>query len=173
MSSTHIEPLITPTRSLERVIRSLIGWLAWGAILIAPPVARIALAVPFLKSGLTKWSGWFIISPTADFLFESMFQLHLFGSTYSFPCPDVLAHFDAVGEVALPLLLIAGLATRFSALGLLLMTGVIQLTVPAGWANFHLPWAALALSIIALGPGPLSVDHAIERWTRRQTASSA
>ena len=63
-------------------------------------------------------------------------------------------------------LLVIGLATRFSALGILVMTGVIQLVVPEGWANFHLPWAALAVAIIALGPGTLSLDHLID--TQRQ-----
>ena len=44
----------------------------------------------------------------------------------------------------------------------------IQLTVPDGWANFHLPRASMALASIALGPGPLSLDRAIgmvaKRW---------
>jgi putative oxidoreductase len=66
----------------------------------------------------------------------------------------------------LPVLLVIGLATRFSALALLVMTGVIQLVVPEGWANFHLPWAGLALAIIALGPGALSLDHLLERLPR-------
>jgi len=51
----------------------------------------------------------------------------------------------------------------FAALGLLLMTSVIQLVVPDGWANFHLPWAAMAIAIIALGPGLLSLDRLIDR----------
>jgi len=42
------------------------------------------------------------------------------------------------------------------------MTGVIQLVVPDGWANFHLPWAAMAIAIVALGAGPLSLDHLVE-----------
>jgi len=47
------------------------------------------------------------------------------------------------------------------------MTGVIQLVVPEGWANFHLPWAALATAIMALGPGKLSLDHlAASLWPR-------
>lgn len=64
------------------------------------------------------------------------------------------------------MLLVIGLATRFSALGILIMTGVIQLVVPEGWANFHLPWAALAVAIIALGPGTLSFDHLISALYR-------
>jgi putative oxidoreductase len=78
----------------------------------------------------------------------------------------VFAYLDSIAEIVLPVLLVIGMATRFSALGLLVMTGVIQLVVPEGWANFHLPWAGLALAIIALGPGPLSLDHLLERWPR-------
>jgi putative oxidoreductase len=133
------------------------------ALVIAPPLLRIALAVPFFKSGLTKWSGFFDLSPAAVFLFEEEFKLHIFGQTYDFPIPTVLAWFDGLAEIVLPVLLLLGLATRFSALGLLVMTGVIQLVVPEGWANFHLPWAALAIAIVALGPGPLSLDNLIDR----------
>ncbi len=39
------------------------------------------------------------------------------------------------------------------------MAGVIRLVVPEGWSNFHLPWAAVAADLIALGPGSLSIDH--------------
>lgn len=153
-------------------LRRLCGGLTRGAALLAPIAARSALAIPFLRSGLTKWSGWFSVSPVADALFESIFKLHLFGHQYGFPMPVVLAHLDAVAEIALPMLLIVGLATRFSALGLLIMTGVIQLTVPSGWANFHLQWAALALTLVALGGGPLSIDYAIEQWVSTHHPSS-
>ena len=57
-----------------------------------------------------------------------------------------------VAEVGLPVLLIVGLGARYAALGLLIMTGVIQLTFPEGWANFHLYWASLALAILSSGP---------------------
>jgi putative oxidoreductase len=52
------------------------------------------------------------------------------------------------------------------ACGLLLMTGIIQLVVPDGWVNFHLYWAAIALAIMALGGGPLSVDRLIVMFFR-------
>lgn len=155
-------------RLLADWIHSLIGWLAWVATFAAPPLLRAALAVPFLKSGLTRWTGFLSLSPVAQYMFESMFQLHFFGHTYPFPAPDVVAYIDAVAEIALPGLLIIGFATRFAALGLLIMTTVIQLTVPTGWANFHLPWAALAVAIMALGPGALSLDWLIERGLMRR-----
>jgi len=151
---------------VENVVRDVRDWLARVAQVVAPPVLRIALAVPFFKSGLTKWDGFLSLSPAAAFLFEDEFKLHIFGQAYDFPLPTMFAYLDSVAEIVLPVLLVIGLATRFSALGLLVMTGVIQLVVPEGWANFHLPWAGLALAIIALGPGTLSVDHLLEELPR-------
>jgi putative oxidoreductase len=145
--------------SLVDVVRDLVERLAQTARVVAPPVLRIALALPFFKSGLTKWDGFLSLSPAASYLFEDEFKLHVFGHAYDFPFPAVFAYFDGIAEIVLPLLLILGFATRFSALALLIMTGVIQLVVPEGFANFHLPWAALAVAIMALGPGKLSLDH--------------
>jgi len=149
-----------------KTIRSIIDALTPVATAVAPPLLRVALAVPFFKSGLTKWDGFFSLSPAAAFLFEEEFKLHIFGAAYDLPAPEILALFDGITEIVLPVLLVLGFATRFSALGLLIMTGVIQLVVPEGWANFHLPWAALAVAIIALGPGPLSLDYLIDRHVR-------
>src|SRR5260370_5323912 len=147
---------------VESAVRDVVEWLARVAQIVAPPVLRIALAVPFCKSGLTKWDGFLSLSPAAAFLFEDEFKLHIFGQAYDFPLPTTFAYLDSVAEIVLPVLLVIGLATRFSALGLLVMTGVIQLVVPEGWANFHLPWSGLALAIIALGPGALSLDYLLE-----------
>jgi putative oxidoreductase len=140
---------------------SVVRWLAVVTQIVAPPLLRLALAVPFFKSGLTKWDGFLALSPKAIFMFSDMFKLHLFGHAYAFPVPAVFAWADGLAEIVLPILLVIGLATRFSALGLLVMTGFIQLVVPEGWANFHLPWAALAVAIIALGPGKFSLDYLI------------
>lgn len=142
------------------------NWLAQVATIIAPPILRIALAVPFFRSGLTRWDGFLSLSPSTAYLFEEEFKLHLFGGAYGFPAPLVVAHLVGSAEIVLPILLVLGLATRFTALGLLIMTGVIQLVMPDGWANFHLPWAAMAIAIIAIGPGRLSIDHLLDRWCR-------
>jgi putative oxidoreductase len=61
-------------------------------------------------------------------------------------------------EILLPTLLVLGLATRLAALGLLVMTLVVQLTVPDGWP-VHVTWAAMGLGIMAWGPGRISFDH--------------
>lgn len=152
--------------SIGNALREIADWLGRAAHVLAPPLLRVALAVPFFKSGLTKWDGFLSLSPAAVFLFEDEFKLHIFGQSYDLPLPTAVAFLDGVAEIVLPVLLVIGLATRFSALGLLIMTGVIQLVVPEGWANFHLPWAALAVAIIALGPGALSLDHLIDMLRR-------
>lgn len=143
------------------------------ALLIAPPVLRVALALPFFRSGLTRWDGFLSLSAGTLYLFENQFKLHILGGLYAFPAPDILAFLVAVAEIVLPILLVLGLATRLVALALLVMTGVIQLVFPDGWANFHLYWAALAVAIIALGPGPLSLDRLValwfQPWQRRRT----
>jgi putative oxidoreductase len=62
-------------------------------------------------------------------------------------------------EHVLPILLILGLMTRLSALGLLAMTAVIQTFVyPDAWITHGL-WASALLALIAAGPGRLSLDR--------------
>jgi putative oxidoreductase len=133
------------------------------ARILAPPVLRVALALPFFRSGLTKWDAPGALSPAAAYLFSDEFRLHLFGQAVPFPAPLLFAYVDGVLEILLPVLLVLGLATRLGTLGLLVMTGVIELVVPDAWATYHLPWAAMALALIALGPGPLSLDRLIAR----------
>lgn len=136
-----------------------------AAIPAALPLAalRVALAVPFFKSGLTKWDGFLTLSNGARYLFTQEFQLHIFGGLYPFPAPILMATLSGIGEIVLPILLVLGLGTRFAALGILAMTAIIQLTVPEGWANFHLPWAAMALTLVVYGGGWLSFDRLLHR----------
>ena len=134
-------------------------WLGRGAIILAPIFLRIALALPFLKSGLTRWDGFLALSAATEFLFSAFFKLHILGAQYPFPAPLTLAYPTATAEIVLPVLILVGFFTRLAPLGLLAMTAVIQLVVPDGWQNFHLPWAAIALALIALGPGAISLDR--------------
>ncbi len=134
---------------------------------VTPPslvqfVMRLALAVPFWKSGILKWDGFLKLSDTAVTLFTDEFMLHLPGGPYHFPAPTVMAFLSGCGEVTFPVLLVLGFATRFAALGLLLMTGIVELTVPDGWP-VHITWAAMALGIMAWGPGRISIDHLLRQ----------
>ena len=131
--------------------------------LIAQPaptqfVLRFALATPFWRSGINKWDGFLQLNDVAVLLFSTEFKLHLPGGPYSFPAPEVMAFLVACAEILFPVHLVLGLATRLPACGLLVMTLVVELTVPDGWP-VHVTWTAMALGIMACGPGRLSLDH--------------
>jgi putative oxidoreductase len=125
-------------------------------------VLRVALAVPFWRSGILKWDGFLQLNDTAIDLFTQEFMLHLPGGPYPFPMPAVMAFLSGCGEITFPILLVLGLATRFAGLGLLFMTLIVELTVPDGWP-IHITWAAMALAIMRCGPGRLSLDYLIAR----------
>jgi putative oxidoreductase len=153
------EALASVARFVDRVERSVRA--------VALPsfvqfVLRFALAVPFWKSGILKWDGFLQLRDTAVTLFTDEFMLHLPGGPYPYPAPAVMAFLTGCAEITLPILLVLGLATRFAALGLLFMTFIVELTVPDGWP-VHITWAAMALAIIAWGPGRLSLDCLIRR----------
>ena len=158
----HAQP-ITPQSG-----EAAAGWLAALAWLqsAAALALRFALAVPFYRSGLTKWDGFLSLAPTTNFLFESQFKLHILGAEYPFPLPDLMATLSAVGEIVLPVLLVLGIATRFAALGTLGMTVIIFLTYPQNWPSEGLPWAAMSLVIVAFGPGRIAVDALVARLLR-------
>ena len=148
-------------------IGGLVEWANAAIRAIAQPsltqlVLRFALALPFWRSGVKKWDGFLQLNDVAVFLFSSEFKLHLPGGPYAFPAPATVAFLSGSAEIIFPILLVLGLGTRFAALGLLLMTAVIQLTVPSGWP-IHLTWAAMALALMAFGPGRVSLDHLVSR----------
>lgn len=134
---------------------------------------RVSIAIPFWRSGLTKWDGFPNLSSGARYLFEQEFKLHILGQAIPYPFPLTAAFLAGVGEIALPVLLVLGLGTRFAALGILVMTLVIQLTIPDGLINFHLPWAAMALALMAFGGGRLSVDNLVAMAMRRARGRQA
>jgi len=123
---------------------------------------RVALAVPFWRSGILKWSGFLQLNDTAILLFSDEFKLHLPGGPYSFPAPAVMAFMSGTVEILAPIFLILGLGTRFAGLALLAMTCIVELTVPDGWP-VHITWAAMAFAVIAWGPGRVSIDYVLAR----------
>ena len=141
-------------------VNAIVRAIAWPSL--TQLVLRFALAVPFWRSGVNKWDGFLQLNDVAVLLFSSEFKLHLPGGPDGFPAPGVVAFAAGSAEILLPILLVLGLATRLAALGLLAMTLVVQLTVPDGWP-VHVTWAAMALGIMAWGPGRISLDHGIER----------
>jgi putative oxidoreductase len=135
-------------------------------------IARFSIAAVFWKSGQTKIEGFAIdlISGTFE-LGEPRLAastLPLFRSEYHVPLlsPEVAAHLAAFAEHFFPVLILLGLATRFSALALIGMTLTIQLFVYPDAYPTHGTWIALLLLLVAKGPGRLSIDHWIARHYR-------
>lgn len=128
-------------------------------------VARFSIAAVFWNSGQTKVEGlaidivggrfdlgWPRLSDSAVALFRDEYRLPLLP-------PELAAPMAALAEHLFPLLILAGLATRLSALALLGMTLVIQVFVYPGAYATHGTWAAVLLYLMAHGPGKLSLDH--------------
>jgi putative oxidoreductase len=133
--------------------RSLAERIPYSAVALA---SRFALASVFWRSGQTKVNG-FSIREETFFLFRDEYKVPLLP-------PDIAAYLATIGEHVFSVLLLVGLASRLSALGLFGMTMVIQLFVfPDGWPE-HILWVALQLLIVARGPGVLAVDHLV--WNR-------
>jgi putative oxidoreductase len=131
-------------------------------------VLRFGLAVPFWRSGILKWNGFLQLNDTAVELFSSDFMLHLPGGSYPYPAPVAMAFMSGCAEILFPVLLVFGFASRLAATGLLVMTCIVELTVPDGWP-IHITWAAMALGIMAWGPGRFSLDYAIRRLLKLST----
>ncbi|MDP1026842.1 DoxX family protein [Sphingomonas sp. KR1UV-12] len=119
-------------------------------------VARLGIAGIFFLSGRTKVDGVFHITDGAYELFRTEYVL-------PFIPPDLAAVAATTAEHLFPVLLLAGLLTRISALALLGMTLVIQLFVyPDAWST-HLGWAAILLPLVAHGGGAWSLDAVVRR----------
>jgi putative oxidoreductase len=152
-------------RTLSRIPHSLIALLA-----------RFSIAAVFWKSGQTKVEGFAID------LVEGRFELGwprladsavaLFRDEYKVPLvpPETAALLATFAEHVFPLLILIGLATRLSALGLLLMTAVIQTFVYPDAYPTHGVWATVLLYLMARGAGVVSLDHLIARRQGRTDA---
>lgn len=145
-----------------RVLISLLGRIPDTLIAL---VARFSIAAVFWNSGQTKVQGFVANLVTGEFQWGwprlSDSAIDLFKDEYKLPLipPEFAAPLAATAEHVLPLLILVGLGTRFSALGLLGMTLVIQAFVYPGAYATHGTWAAVLLFLIARGPGMVSLDH--------------
>lgn len=135
-------------------------------------IARIAGAIPFWRSGQSKLDGGEVFGVKWNPFDIAEKKIYLF--QYEFGFPEAIAplatRIAALGEFVLPLMLIVGLFSRVGALGLLIMTAVIQFWVfpeqllnPNGNWSLHLLWASALLFVLARGPGVISLDAMLGR----------
>lgn len=128
--------------------------------------ARVGLAATFWLSGQSKVEGLVIdilggTPPELGIPHITSSTVALFATEYNLPLlpPDIAAVMAASAEHIFPVLLVLGLATRFSALALMGMTLVIQVFVyPDAWP-VHATWMTAQLVLITFGGGKLSLDY--------------
>jgi putative oxidoreductase len=118
---------------------------SWVALL-----ARLYIAKIFFLAGLTKVQDW----DTTLFFFEEEYQVPLIPF-------ELAAYLGTVGELVLPVLLVLGFFTRFTALGLFIVNyvAVISLVEIAPAALYlHYIWGILLVQLIVYGAGVASID---------------
>jgi putative oxidoreductase len=128
------------------------AWLACFPMSIIQLGMRVGVGMVFFNSGLLKYNSW-------------EFAIKLFEDEYKLPLldPTVAARLAMFNELAFPIFLFLGLATRLATLPLLGMVFVIEVFVyPQAWAE-HLMWASMLVLLLTRGPGVFSLDHLIER----------
>jgi putative oxidoreductase len=150
---TDITLAKTPQHGLAGLILRVNALMACIPYWLVALIARISIAAVFWRSAQTKLDGWHI-SDSAIELFREEYRLPVID-------PVVAAWLATLAEHLFPALLVIGLATRLSALALLVMTLVIQIFVyPDAWPT-HGSWAAIFLILMAQGPGKISLDHLV------------
>ena len=147
--------LYTPYRLASRLIAMVERW----GTPVFDLALRLYLAEVFFRSGWLKLSDW---SST----------LELFRYVYEVPIlpPHLAALMGTAGELALPVLLVLGLAGRFAAAGMFVLNAVAAISFPdisdLGLRD-HVLWGALFLVLFFHGPGRLSLDA----WLRFRKAA--
>ena len=114
---------------------------------------RLYVAWIFFKSGYLKFTSW----DTTLYLFESEYQV-------PFLSFDLAAILGTAGELFLPILLVFGLATRASALGLFIFNIVAVYSYPTIWAGGfwdHKLWGLMLLVTVLYGQGKIALDTLI------------
>lgn len=151
-----MNPVAATIKPYDAATRHLSGRVFEGLVLL---LVRVVLGGIFWRSGQTKVEEgtWFQLTDTTYELFRSEYA--------GVPLPPEFAAMLAnAAEHVLPALLLAGLPTRLSALGLLGMTLVIQFFVyPEAWWTEHSLWSALALVLVVRGGGLFSLDAVLTR----------
>lgn len=167
--NTRVEQLNTKTVSqaglIHRLTRQFIRICTRIPNTLLAFVARFSIAAVFWKSGETKIQGFAVDIVNREFtlgwphLSDSV--VDLFRDEYQLPLvpPEIAATMAAFAEHFFPILILLGIATRLSALGLLGMTMTIQLFVYPDAYPTHGTWAAVLLYLMVHGPGKLSIDH--------------
>lgn len=143
-----VEKLDTPTQTISDLLSKL-----QAPFLLS---IRVYVAWVFLKSGMHKIGDW----ETTLVLFEYEYQVPLLHF-------ELAAYLATFAELVLPVFLIAGLGTRYTAIALSLVNVVAVVSYYATLAKgaglvWHYLWGSMLLANIIFGGGLLSIDQWIK-----------
>ncbi len=121
---------------------------------------RLYVSWQFLKSGWLKYSGW---QTTLD-LFRDEYHVPLLS-------PEVAAVAGTFGELFFPVLLVFGLFSRASALGLFAVNAMAVISyrhvlLQEGFEaalGDHMLWALMLVVVLIFGPGRSALDSLFQR----------
>jgi len=123
-------------------------------------VLRIWMLRVFFFSGLQKISSW----DSTMLLFENDYDVPLLS-------PDIAAYLATAAELGLPILLIAGLGSRFAAAGLFILNIVAATSYPdisdVGLKD-HYYWGGLLAVLAIVGPGRAALDTFVLRYFKKR-----
>lgn len=117
---------------------------------------RCWVAWVFLRSGYLKFTGW----DTTLYLFEFEYQVPQLPWLWA-------AYLGTAAELILPILLVAGLASRLTAALLFGFNAIAVISYPTIWPGGfydHQLWGLMLLTITLWGPGFLAADS----WLRKK-----
>jgi putative oxidoreductase len=149
---SFLDVVIAPSTFSARVLNPLQSLFALGA--------RCYVSLQFFRAGYLKYTDW----PAT---------LNVFASAYhvSWLEPYDVAVAGTVGELLFPTLMLIGLYTRLSAIGIFIMNVLAvvsyrqMLLAPGSEAALgqRILWGTLILFVIIYGPSKLSIDHLLNR----------
>jgi putative oxidoreductase len=145
--------------SLRRIIGC--GRVATHGVDLLAPIfdlaIRLYIASVFFKSGLVKIQSW-----------ES--TLALFENEYAVAVlpPELAAYLGTATELIVPVFLVLGLGARLAALvlfGFNIIAATSYPDISVAGIKDHILWGCLLAVSFFHGPGKLSLDRLILRWT--------
>ena len=145
-----LKQFFTPVSGCYQNIASKVNLLQPIALLSA----RLYVGWVFLASGMTKLNDW----DSTLFLFEEEYAV-------PFLPFELAAYLGTAAEIILPILLIAGFASRFAALGLFFVNIVavisLEYIAPAAYAQ-HVLWGVLLAQVVIFSGGLFTLDNLIK-----------
>jgi len=118
--------------------------------------ARIYVGLIFWRSGVLKFEDMEETVENFDPAEDGDFIISFLPESIPAEIPAYLATF---GELILPVMLFIGLFTRIGAIGLLIMTIVIQFFVPDFANNIHYLWMIILAILVGQGGSKISLDN--------------